>query len=74
MSKQPRKLADGEPPAGSEPTQSEKPEKPPLDPALVIQEHIGRGLRDMFEEVVAQPVPEKFRKLLEELARKQPKD
>ena len=40
----------------------------------MIQEHIGRGLRDMFEEVVDQPVPEKFRKLLEELARKQPKD
>ena len=48
--------------------------KPPRDAAAAIQEHIGRELRAMFEDVVAQPVPEKLRRLLEELARKQPKD
>lgn len=47
--------------------------EPPRDAASAIQEHIGRELRAMFEEVVAQPVPEKLHRLLEELARKQPK-
>jgi hypothetical protein len=44
------------------------------DGAFAIQEHIGRQLRGIFEDVVAQPVPEKFRKLLDELARKQSKN
>lgn len=35
-----------------------------------INERIGRELRAMFDGVVAEPVPEKFRELLEELARK----
>jgi hypothetical protein len=35
-----------------------------------ISEQIGRELRAMFDEVVAEPVPEKFRQLLEELERK----
>jgi len=47
--------------------------EPPPDAAGAIQEHIGRQLRAMFEDVVAQPVPEKLRRLLEELARKQAK-
>jgi hypothetical protein len=35
-----------------------------------VNERIGRELRSMFEDVVAEPVPEKFRALLEELERK----
>jgi hypothetical protein len=35
-----------------------------------MHEHIGRGLRALFDEVVAQPVPDRFRELLEELAQK----
>jgi hypothetical protein len=35
-----------------------------------ISEQIGRELRAMFDGVVAEPVPEKFRQLLEELERK----
>jgi hypothetical protein len=35
-----------------------------------IHEHIGRQLRNMFEDVVAQPVPDKLRKLLDELDEK----
>jgi hypothetical protein len=46
---------------------------PAADEAFAIQEHIGRELRGMFEDVVAQPVPERFRNLLEELTRKQSK-
>jgi hypothetical protein len=38
-----------------------------------VHEHIGRHLRDMFEEVAAQPIPDKLRQLLEELERKQKK-
>ena len=36
-----------------------------------MHEHIGRQLRGIFDEVVTQPVPEKFRRLLDELERKQ---
>ena len=39
-------------------------------PPLPMHEHIGRGLRALFDEVVAQPVPDRFRELLEELAQK----
>jgi hypothetical protein len=35
-----------------------------------ISNQIGRKLRAMFDDVVAEPVPEKFHKLLEELERK----
>jgi Anti-sigma factor NepR len=38
---------------------------------FAIHEHIGRQLRGIFDEVVTQPVPEKFRELLDELERKQ---
>lgn len=33
-------------------------------------ERIGRELRAMFDDVVAAPVPDKFRQLLDELERK----
>jgi hypothetical protein len=35
-----------------------------------INERIGRDLRAMFDHVVAEPVPEKFRELLDELERR----
>jgi hypothetical protein len=62
-----RKPPDGDDPAG--PAQD-----PPGAADSAIQQHIGRGLRAIFEEVVAQPVPDKLRKLLDELARKQSKN
>lgn len=43
------------------------------DKAMQVSEHIGRELRAMFDGVVAEPVPEKLRELLDELERKQPK-
>ena len=49
-------------------------DRPPAAPAgddFALHEHIGRQLRGIFDEVVTQPVPEKFRKLLDELERKQ---
>jgi len=36
-------------------------------------EHIGRALRGMFEEVLSQPIPDKFVSLLNELEKKQSK-
>lgn len=56
--------------------QSEKqPEKdqPELEPSVdqKIQGHIGRKLRAVYDEMVQQPVPEKFRQLLEELERRE---
>ena len=54
-----------------------EPEHPPATDAtptggdFAVHEHIGRQLRGIFDEVVTQPVPEKFRKLLDELERKQ---
>jgi len=41
--------------------------------AAELGEQIGGKLRTMFDDVVAEPVPEKFRKLLEELERKSDK-
>lgn len=50
---------------------AEKPGSP--DKAAQISEHIGRELRAMFDDVVAELVPEKFQELLEELEQKQTK-
>lgn len=41
----------------------------PLTPDL--QGHIGRKLRSTYAELVNEPIPDRFTKLLEELARKQ---
>ena len=40
------------------------------EPVFPLHEHIGSQLKAMFEEVVTQPVPDKLRKLLEDLERK----
>ena len=40
-----------------------------IEPA--IQAHIGRQLRAVYNEVLAEPVPDRFLKLLAELARKE---
>jgi Anti-sigma factor NepR len=44
------------------------------DKAAKLSEHIGRELRSMFDGVVAEPVPDRFRELLEALEKKQAKD
>lgn len=44
-----------------------KEQREQRDKAFQIGEHIGRELRAMFNDVVAEPVPERFQKLLEEL-------
>ena len=56
------------------PTAKRVPEAP-RNPARTVelQEHIGRELKAMFEDVVAEPVPENLQQLLEELERKQSK-
>ena len=36
-----------------------------------VHEHVGRRLKEMFDEVTTQPIPDKFVKLLEELQLRQ---
>jgi hypothetical protein len=36
-----------------------------------VHEHVGRRLKEMFDEVTVQPIPDKFLKLLEELEQRQ---
>jgi hypothetical protein len=50
------------------------PKRPDAKKSAVLSEHIGRELRTMFEDVVAEPVPERFQKLLEELESKSKPD
>ena len=46
---------------------------PPLTAGLEpeLQDHIGRQLRAVYEEVLNEPVPDRFLQLLAELERKQ---
>ena len=48
---------------------------PILEPAvdLAIQNHLGRKLKASYDELVRQPVPDKFRLLLEVLERQEKK-
>ncbi len=51
-------------------TETDGPELvPKMDQS--IQDHLGRKLRAVYDEIVSQPVPDKFRKLLEELERRE---
>jgi hypothetical protein len=63
---------------GSKPLSNEEKPEPPREgeptASFPLHEHIGRQLKAMFDEVLSQPVPDKFRELLEELERKQPKN
>ena len=38
-----------------------------------IQSHLGRKLKEAYDDLVRQPVPDKFHKLLEELERQEKK-
>ncbi len=67
------KRGDPEPPGPGKPAEDAAASRP-QGQAFPIHEHIGRQLRSMFEDVVAQPVPERLRKLLDELERKRSND
>jgi hypothetical protein len=43
-------------------------------PGFPMHEHIGRTLRALFDEVAAQPIPEKLRDLLRRLEDKKTKE
>ncbi len=47
------------------------PDEPTIDQA--IQRHLGRKLKASYDELIKQPVPDKFRQLLEDLERKETK-
>jgi hypothetical protein len=55
------------------PPRTDKPAVPGQapEPVFPMHEHIGDQLKAMFDEVVTQPVPDRLRKLLEDLERKQ---
>jgi hypothetical protein len=66
------KTRAGEPPErsnGSEETGDEAKQAA----EFAIHEHIGRQLKSLFDEVAAEPIPQRLRSLLEELERKQSK-
>ena len=50
---------------GDEKDQKANAAEPTLDPLL--QAHIGKQLREMFSAMANEPVPEKFRQLLDRL-------
>jgi hypothetical protein len=53
------------------PTSPSATKKRASDPAAAdLGQQIGEKLRTMFDDVLTEPVPEKFRTLLEELERK----
>jgi hypothetical protein len=54
-------------------THKPKPSDKAAPRFATVNEHIGRELRALFDGVVAEPVPEKFRQLLEQLERKRAK-
>ena len=47
------------------------PDEPTIDQA--IQRHLGRKLKASYDDLIKQPVPDKFRQLLEDLERKETK-
>jgi hypothetical protein len=49
-----------------------KSANPPAALDSNIQNHIGRELRAVYDQIVNEPVPDRFLKLLAELEKKQP--
>jgi hypothetical protein len=47
--------------------------KPEIKDASALPKHLGTKLRSLFADVEAQPVPDRLRELLEELAAKEKK-
>lgn len=53
----------------------EEPNLPAEEPTVdhAIQNHLGRKLKEVYDDLVNQPVPERFRELLQQLERKENK-
>ena len=49
---------------------AESPQAAPAKLDAALQGHIGRYLRHLSDDVVQQPVPDRFKQLLDELERK----
>ena len=56
--------------AGSGGGEDEVPGVPPAAPPPAVEQLISRQLRAIYDEVVNEPVPDRFVRLLEELERK----
>jgi len=59
------------PPNSDAPTSIHEAQESDVKLDTDLQAHIGRQLRAVYDEVVNEPVPDKFIRLLEELERKQ---
>jgi Anti-sigma factor NepR len=57
-----------EPQAGEPVTARPQAKTPGLQPQ--VQDHIGRQLRALYDDVLGQPVPDRFKELMERLDRK----
>jgi hypothetical protein len=60
-----------EPPGEEGPAAAPEPDAPMA--AFPMHEFIGRQLKAKFDEIVTEPVPDRFRELLDQLERKPPK-
>lgn len=65
------KRGASEPPGEEGPAAAPEADAPKA--AFAIHEPIGRQLKAMFDEIVTEPVPDRFRQLLDQLERKRPK-
>lgn len=63
----PRQPADKDAPSHGGRGHGGGADKPPFP----VHEHVGRRLKEMFDEVTTQPIPDKFVKLLQELEHRQ---
>jgi hypothetical protein len=63
----------GEQGSPKEPTDKDAPSDggSAVETSFPVHEHVGRRLKEMFDEVTTQPIPDKFLKLLEALEQKQ---
>jgi hypothetical protein len=67
----------GTEPGGEQPTMDTNSSNGPSQPAPApeldakIQRHLGQKLKASYDDLIRQPVPDKFRELLEELERKE---
>jgi hypothetical protein len=65
-----KSVPEGKPPEG-EPREGEPPERRDKAPrGDEVRERIGHELRKMFDGVVSESVPEKFRQLIDDLGKK----
>ena len=71
-----RVLENRDPEAAMQTDKDNSGADPTSNPVIAadIQGHLGRKLKASYDEIVRQPVPDKFRQLLEELERREKRE